>query len=150
MGSFLLPAAQTCLSGHLLVGNRTSRSLSMCNGTAAHAAMNRKGESFQVEIVLREEDNPEIALRLFRNASRGSNVVMEARRRGHFENTQDRKKRKMKEGHVKKAMERKFKRRESTMYEQSNAMEPPPFSDMFGGNTDIFAEGEPTLTALRR
>lgn len=35
---------------------------------------------------------------------------------------------------------RKFRWKESTLSEQSNAMEPAPFSEMFGGNTDIFGE----------
>lgn len=129
-------ASMTGAMGHLSL-YRSCRPVRMgpSNGSISRTCM-RASDSYHVEIVLGETEPEDSAMRRFRRAVMGSNVIQEARRRRKFEDTQDIKKRKMRErGQWKK---RTWK---LETYDDVQGEEPAPFADLFGED-DFYGEGD--------
>lgn len=104
------------------------------NGTVQKLAMKSR-HTFQVEVVVGNEEATDIAMKRFRREVMTAGVIPEVRRRRYFENTVDAKKRKMKESRLKA---KRFTG--AKQWGQVIGLEPAPFSDLFGTADDIFAE----------
>eukprot|EP00873_Tetraselmis_striata_P044345 jgi/Tetstr1/464609/TSEL_009364.t2 len=104
------------------------------NGTAAKLAMKSK-KTYNVEVAVGVDEPADSALRRFRRAVTSSGVIPELRRRRYFENTQDMRKRKVKE----LRMKNKKNFRVAT-WEDTQNTPPAPFADLFGEPDDIFGE----------
>eukprot|EP01023_Acetabularia_acetabulum_P058932 TRINITY_DN7030_c0_g2_i1.p1 TRINITY_DN7030_c0_g2~~TRINITY_DN7030_c0_g2_i1.p1 ORF type:complete len:223 (-),score=30.66 TRINITY_DN7030_c0_g2_i1:407-1075(-) len=101
---------------------------------------------FHVEVVVGEGESEEVALKRFKRAVNRSGVVPEARRRMRFENSQDRKKRKLIEKF--QAKKRTFVD-EVTTYDQTHGiMEPSPFQDLFDSGADSLNDQQASVNAL--
>ncbi|BDA41078.1 g6175 [Coccomyxa elongata] len=99
----------------------------------------KSNNTYHIEVLVGEDEPPENALKRFRWASKSTGVVQEARRRQHFENTQDEKKRRLKDGHMKKSKKWIPPPRFEDVV---TTLESPPFADLFGEPSDIFSEGK--------
>ncbi|CAK0786154.1 hypothetical protein CVIRNUC_009367 [Coccomyxa viridis] len=111
-------------------------SLSSSNGTASKLYM-KSSHAYHVEVLVGDDEPPENALKRFRWATKTSGLVQEARRRRYFENTQDEKKRRIKDGHMKKSKRYVPPPR----YEEAvTTLEPAPFADLFGDSDNIFGQ----------
>uniref|UniRef100_A0A061R4Y4 Small subunit ribosomal protein S21 n=1 Tax=Tetraselmis sp. GSL018 TaxID=582737 RepID=A0A061R4Y4_9CHLO len=118
---------------------RTTASVSLPavqNNTSSRLSMKSKG-TFNVEVVVGENEPADLALRRFRRAVNSAGVIAEAKRRRRFEDHQDILKRKTKELRLKKS--KKFIR-PPTWEEARGTMEPAPFADLFGEPDDIFSD----------
>lgn len=99
------------------------------------AASTGRGQSFHVEIEVAEDEDPEGVYKRFRNSCNLSGMVYEARRRKHFENPQDIKKRKQQEKGLRKM--RDVRERFLLTYDDAHT-ENPPFSELFAEDEDIY------------
>eukprot|EP00887_Chlorella_sp_A99_P001576 scaffold8.g1576.t1 len=92
--------------------------------------------SFQVEVVVGEDEPQDNAMKRFRREVIYAGVIPEVRRRRYFENNADAKKRKTKESRIKAKRERNRPFAVKS-FGQAVGVEPTPFSDLFGSPDDL-------------
>jgi ribosomal protein S21 len=93
----------------------------------------RTKDTYHVEVTVEETEPADSAMRRFRRAVMAANLLNEARRRRNFEDTQDIKKRKIRERGQRK--KRQFR---VTTFDEQAGLDPAPFADLFGESDDLF------------
>eukprot|EP00465_Bigelowiella_longifila_P005748 CAMPEP_0185263488 /NCGR_PEP_ID=MMETSP1359-20130426/15234_1 /TAXON_ID=552665 /ORGANISM="Bigelowiella longifila, Strain CCMP242" /LENGTH=155 /DNA_ID=CAMNT_0027851065 /DNA_START=30 /DNA_END=497 /DNA_ORIENTATION=- len=112
---------------------------SMGRGVACHAA--GKGKPYNVQVVVGNDPEP-VAIKKFTRQIQQGGYVIEAKRRRFHEPKVERMKRKVKEGHTRKKMIRRYEQQE--LRAASRGMKPPrranSYADVFGVENDPFAD----------